>query len=256
MAPDGSAGTVVWLARGESELPGRSGWLTGDEAARASAMGFRKRRTEFLLRRWVGKHAVAAVAGLPDDDRSLARIEVTNRPGGAPAVLVDGAEAGLEVSLSDRAGWALCVVGTAPRRVGCDLELVEPRSPGFVADYLTDAEQAYVVAQPAAEQDAAATLVWSAKESALKVLGTGLRRDTRSVVVDLGTPAPGWQPLTVRPAEGGAFPGWWCRFGPFVLTMAGERSSPAPVTLEEPSLLQTAQPEHTWVEGPLVAPRH
>ena len=70
--------------------------------------------------------------------------------------------------------------------VGCDLELVEPRTPGFVADFLTAAEQQSVASRP--DPDAAANLIWSAKESALKVLQTGLRRDTRSVEVAVDEP--------------------------------------------------------------------
>jgi 4'-phosphopantetheinyl transferase len=250
MAPDVTAATVVWLARGEHELPAGSEWLTADEAARAAAMAFPKRRTEFLLRRWVGKHAVAAVAGLLDDVRSLARIDVANQPSGAPSVLVDGAEVGLEVSLSDRAGWAICVVGAAPGRVGCDLELVETRSPGFVADYLTDAEQAYVVAQPAAEQDAAATLVWSAKESVLKVLQTGLRRDPRSVEVRVGGLGSDWSGLEVRTTDRGVLPGWWLRCGRFLVTVVGEAPFGAPTALPGSADLATAAPVHSWVGRP------
>ncbi len=181
MVQEAPAGTATWLAGGEHDLPSGGAWLTSDEATRASGMPFTKRRTEYLLRRWVCKAAVAAVVGLPDDPLSLARIGVTNRPGGVPTVLVDGVETGLDVSLSDRAGWAVCLVGESVGRVGCDLEIVEPRSPRFMADFLTAAEQEYVAAQTAAERDVASNVIWSAKESALKVLQTGLRRDTRSI---------------------------------------------------------------------------
>ena len=76
--------------------------------------------------------------------RRSARIEVANHPTGAPYVLAEGAPPGLEVSLTDRAGWAVCLVGTAMGRLGCDLELVEPRSAGFVADFLTALERDWV----------------------------------------------------------------------------------------------------------------
>jgi 4'-phosphopantetheinyl transferase len=94
-------------------------------------------------------------AALPTDPATLCRIEVANAPSGAPYVLLDGAPAGLDVSVSDRAGWAVSVVGAGT--AGCDLELVEPRTPAFVRDFLTDAEQAYVAG--AADPDAAANLV-------------------------------------------------------------------------------------------------
>lgn len=109
-------------------------------------------------------------------------------------MVVDGNDAEMDVSLTDRAGWAVCLVGPEGElsggTLGVDLEAVEPRSRGFVADYLTAYEQAYVSGQgdPGSEGwDAAANLLWSAKESALKVLRVGLRADTRSVEVTLGT---------------------------------------------------------------------
>lgn len=175
-----------------------------------------------------------------------------NAPDGAPYLLLDGAPAGFDVSVTDRAGWAVCVVG---RRVGCDLELVEPRSPAFVRDFLTPAEQRYVAARPPGdERDAAANLIWSAKESALKLLRTGLRRDTRSVRVSVGGPGrDGWAALSVRHGGGPPFAGWWRREGAFVLTVATAEPGPRPVALDRPGILGTAAPRHSWLDQP--APR-
>lgn len=260
MTRDSPAGTTSWLARGEHEVPDSADWLTADEAGAAAGIRFTKRRTEFLLRRWVCKQAVAAAAGLPADLPSLARIEVMNRPSGAPYVRVEGAPLGLDVSLTDRAGWAVCLVGVALGRLGCDLEIVEPRSAGFTADFLTVAEQGHVASLPAADRDAAANLIWSAKESALKVLQTGLRRDTRSVEVVVGAAADeaaddddeaGWGRLEIRTVEGGRFSGWWRRYGTFLLTVASERPLPAPTPLADSRDLATAQPVHSWVHRPL-----
>jgi 4'-phosphopantetheinyl transferase len=246
--------TDRWLARGEAALPAGSDWLAPVELARAAAMRYAKRRTEYLLRRLVTKHAVAAVTGRSTEPAALAAIEVRNAPGGAPYVLVDGAPPGLAVSISDRAGWAVCLIGAGIHDVGCDLELVEPRSPGFVRDFLTEAEQRYVAAQPPGDgRDAAANLLWSAKESALKVLRTGLRRDTRSVEVSVHPAgAGGWGGLTVRSAEGGVFPGWWRREGVFVLTVAAAAPFPPPVTLDHVPVLATAAPSHSWLARPLL----
>jgi 4'-phosphopantetheinyl transferase len=237
-----------WLARGEHAVPVGDDWLTPAEASYAAGLRFTKRRTEFLLRRLTAKHAVAAALALPSGAADLARVEVRNAPSGAPYVLVDGGSAGLEVSISDRAGWAVCLVGAGT--VGCDLELVEPRTPGFVHDFLTPAEGAWVAAAP--DPDAAANLVWSAKESALKVLRTGLRRDTRSVEVrvDPGT-AGGWAPLSVRAVEGTVFPGWWRRDGRFLFTVVAAAALPAPVPLEEGTPLATAEPVHSWLDRPV-----
>jgi len=252
-----------WLARGEHELPPDDAWLAPAEAARLARYRFTKRRTEYRLRRWAGKQAVAAVAGLDPRPERLAAIEVLNAPGGAPYVQVDGARLGLDVSLTDRAGWAVCLVGPAaapgaePAAVGVDLELVEPRSDGFVEDFLTADERDHVRSLHGDARDAAANLYWSAKESALKVLRTGLRADTRSVEVTFGGPAraDGWAPLQVRSTAGDRFPGWWRRDGVFVLTVTYGAGAPA---AEPPAVLAgacadlaTAVPVHSWMAHPL-----
>ncbi len=248
------------MARGEHEIPLTHHWLTDGEAGRLAGMRFTKRRSEYLLRRWVCKHAVAVAAGLPIDVPSLARIEVANRPSGAPYVQVDGAPLAMDVSITDRAGWAVCLVGEDLTRVGCDLEIVEPRSSAFVVDFLTANEQAYVASRPSTDRDAAANLIWSAKESALKVLRTGLRRDTRSVEVAVGAPPaspppddpePGWARLEVRTAEGGLLPGWWRRDGTFLVTVASEQPIAQPMVLAGSGDLGSAQPVHSWLERPL-----
>jgi 4'-phosphopantetheinyl transferase len=251
-----------WLARGEHELPADDGWLSPAESARLDRMRFTKRRTEYRLRRWTGKQAVAAVAGLDPDPCRLAGIEVLNRPTGAPYVLVDGEPIGVDVSLTDRAGWAVCLVGTQQgsgvgtgvASVGVDLEIVEPRTDGFVADFLTSAEADHVrsLATPD-DRHAAANLIWSAKESALKVLRTGLRADTRSVQVLLdGTPRPdGWGALHVEVVGGRLLPGWWRRDGVFLLTVSYDRPAEPPRLLAATADLTAAVPVHSWMARPL-----
>ena len=99
-----------WLARSEDRLPVGLGWLTATESSYAGGLRFAKRRTGYLLRRLVVKEGVATLLGLPAGAASLARLEVGNRPSGAPYVLLDGAPCGLAVSITDRAGWAVCVL--------------------------------------------------------------------------------------------------------------------------------------------------
>jgi 4'-phosphopantetheinyl transferase len=247
-----------WLALGQDALPPGEQWLAAVEATDLAGLRYTKRRTEFLLRRLVTKHAVASVTGRPTDPGTLACIEVRNAPSGAPYVCVDGAPIELGVSISDRAGWAVCVTScatgsTGPLAVGCDLELVEPRSQGFVCDFLTTTEQHLVGSCVAGdERDAVANLIWSAKESALKVLGTGLRRDTHTLEVTPAAPCgDGWGALTVRAVEGTVFPGWWRREGRFLLTVATQVAAPPPAALGAPGVLARALPRHSWLERPL-----
>lgn len=243
-----------WLARGEPSVPGGDAWLSDMERARAESLVYAKRRGEYLVARWTLKNTVARSLGLPVRDGVLATIEARHAPDGAPELYVAGAPAGRDVSLTDRAGWAVCVVAPGGSDVGVDLELVEPRSPAFVTDYLTDVEQQAVGdAVAAGVPDAVpllANLLWSAKESALKVLRTGLRRDTRSVEVTGIDPAAvpeRWSPLSVRTAEGETFSGWWRRSGDFVLTTCARATLGPPSSLDEPPALDGATPLHTWL---------
>ena len=241
-----------WLARTEQKLPTTGAWLTDTERGRAARLPYTKRRTDFLLGRWTLKLAVASVLGWPDDLPALARIEGRTAPDGAPELYVDGQRAARGVSLSDRAGCAVCLVTAEPADVGCDIEIVEARSAAFVRDYLTEREARFVEAAGDA-RDMAANLFWSAKESALKVLRTGLRRDTRSVevsVADLRPPEFTWSPLEVRTVEGPVFPGWWRRSGPFLFTVCVRGEGPAPAALEAASPLDEALPSHQWLDRP------
>jgi len=250
---DGGGIATRWLARGEDQLPPVGEWLTAAEHSRATGLRYTKRRNDFLLGRWTLKLAVARVFGWPDDPAELARIEARPAPGGAPRLYVDGRLAARAVSLTDRAGCAVCLVAAGAGKVGCDVEIIEPRSDAFVRDYLTESERRMATAAGPA-RNKAANLIWSAKESALKVLETGLRRDTRSVEVtvpDLSPPERTWSPLQVRTAEGAVFPGWWRQSGAFLVTACWPGGGPPPDALEAESPIDTMQPSHRWTARPV-----
>jgi len=241
--------TLRWLSQCEADLPIAEDWLTPREARWAAGMRFLKRRSEFKLGRWTAKRALARAQGLRDDLAGLARVEIDRAPDGAPAPLIDGAAAPVAISMTDRAGWAVCVVGPPGVSLGCDLELVEPRSQAFVTDYLTEPEQRVVAAAEVEwERHLLANLMWCGKESALKVLRTGLRRDTRSVEVTFPgvPPQDGWAPLLVRAVEGTPFPGWWRRYGSFLLTVAATEELPPPASMTDPPGLEHGIPTHSW----------
>ncbi len=249
----------IWHSAGEDEVPSDPAWLAPAERERASSLRFTKRRNDYLLGRFAAKCAVARALGLGLDLQDLGRIEIRNRMDGpergAPEVFVDGTPAPLDISLSDRSGWAVCMLSPAGVRAGCDLELVEERSAAFVADYLTSDEQDFVhAARSDRECWSRANLIWSAKESVLKVLRTGLRRDTRSVEIEvLGSAGPeGWHALRAQALGEGEFVGWWRRFGDFLLTVASDTPAAPPQELGHPTGLRAATPSESWMESPTV----
>jgi len=121
-------------------------------------------------------------------------------------------------------------------RIGADLETVEPRDLALVRQFYTDREAAIVDAAGEARDEVVAR-IWSAKEAVLKLLGLGLRIDTRGVLVNLtaqpfaGCPAD-WQPVDVKvvadlPRQS-ALDGlrvMWRREAGYVLTLALAGSS-------------------------------
>lgn len=243
---------IWWQSAGLSDVPDDDRWMDPTMAARLGRMQYPKRISETRLARWTAKVAVARILGVELDSESLRRVVIRNAPDGAPEAWYDEEPFDGVIAMTDRADWAVCAVLAGGGRVGCDLELVEPRSNAFVADYLTEAEQKVVAA---GDSDLTANLIWSAKESALKVLRAGLRRDTRTVEVDLGdSDATDWQPLSVRDTSGPEFPGWWIRYGEFVLTAVSEIPTPPPVSLEDLPGLATAIPSHAWMGIPRQMP--
>ncbi len=240
--------SLRWLSQGIADVPADDAWLSPREAAWVARMRFPKRRSEFRLGRWTAKKALALHLGRDASAGALPSIEIDRAPDGAPHPLVDGRAAAAFITMTDRADQAVCLVGPPGAALGCDLELVEPRSDAFVADYLTPAEQRSV-AEAGAERDLMANLVWCGKESVLKVLRTGLRRDTRSVEVTFpeGRAVDGWAPMSVRAVEGAVFQGWWQRFGAFVLTVAATEPIAPPRPLVDPPGLATAVPAHSWL---------
>jgi 4'-phosphopantetheinyl transferase len=242
--------SLFWLSQGMEEVPSSEEWLSARELAWLSGMRFPKRRSEFRLGRWTAKNALALYLSRPRGLADLRCITIDRFPDGAPRPFVDSEPALASISMTDRADQAVCVIGPPGPALGCDLEIVEPRSDVFVLDYLTAEEQQVVEeARNDEEKHVLANLIWCGKESALKVLRTGLRRDTRSVVVSFPD-APtqdGWKPLLVRAVEGASFPGWWRRYGEFLLTVTASEPQPPPRPFVDPPGLASAAPAHSWL---------
>jgi 4'-phosphopantetheinyl transferase len=274
---------VYWLEQTEDDLPkggigvppvaspGPGGrdtrpeleWLGARERVQLSALRFAKRRADWQLGRWTAKHAVAACLQLPADLHNLAKIEVRPGPSGAPEIFLEDKWAPVTVSLSHSAGTAVCAVATCRGAVGCDLEVIEPHSDAFIADYFATEEQDLVARAAAADRPWLVTLLWSAKESALKALHAGLRLDTRCVVVtpvgalrsqndvgetsvldkyarnpDFATGQPdavnGWRPLRVLHTHDQTFLGWWQHAGNLLRTMVAAPPPARPCLLNIP----------------------
>jgi phosphopantetheinyl transferase len=176
------------------------GLLTAREEAILAEMEFLPRRRKWLLGRAAAKGLVMRMSsGL-----RAAEISVLNRPTGEPYVAIEGrTEWEFPISISHRSEVGLAAApdeGSA--RIGADVETVAPRDPALARQFFTRSE-AELVAEGGRAADEIVACIWSAKEAVLKLLGVGLRVDTRHLAVELdGERLPGcsaeWRPLAVK----------------------------------------------------------
>jgi 4'-phosphopantetheinyl transferase len=242
---------VYWIERSAESVPDHNDWLSAQEVSQQHGFRIEKRRTDWRLGRWTAKHAIARYMELEPLWQVFSRIEIKASSAGVPQAFFREQSAAVAISLSHSGGKAICAIALNEFRLGCDIELVEPRADCFVNDYFTREEQLRIEHLSPSLRPTFITLFWSAKESTLKALGTGLRRDTRSVSVNsIGTntfgkltssnlfrtaspPTHCWLPLETTDDLGGRFGGWWrCSEG-FVRTVIADTCVDAPVELPE-----------------------
>ena len=234
--------TVRWFEQSLADVPAFDDWLGSWELSHLGGLHIPKRRADWRLGRWTAKCALSACLNLPPCVETFRSIQIRPAVSGAPEAFLNEAPAHVPISLSHSGGVAACAVTTSGTALGCDLELVEPRTDAFVADYFTSPEQFLISKVPVADRFALISLIWSAKESALKALRTGLRIDTRCVSVTVhdgvqglgitglqGTspescdaasePFRDWHTIEAKHAETGVLHGRWSYKYPFVRTL-------------------------------------
>lgn len=224
---------VFWLEQTALDVPPGDLWLGPGERKRLADLRIPKRRDDWRLGRWTAKLAVTCYLDLASED--LSAIEVLPAATGAPVVYRNGRPVPISLSISHRDAVGLCVVAEHDVHTGCDLEVVEPHSDAFLADYFTSAEQRLVIRGPAEDRSALMSLLWSAKESVLKALEQGLRMDPHQVsitVCDYGTCDGRWRPFEARVTGWDLFHGWWDRQRRLIRTVTGAPRPGVPIPLK------------------------
>ncbi len=172
---------IYWLTQTFADVPENDEWLGENERLVLARLRFPKRRRDWRLGRWTAKCGVCAYK----DGQCAAPpyLEILAAPDGAPEAIWKGKPAGVSLSISHSHERSFCVVGPPDAAVGCDLEYMEPREESFIRDYFAPEEISLSEQSPPRQKALVVNLIWSAKESSLKALRQGLRRDTRSIVI-------------------------------------------------------------------------
>ena len=215
-----------WLTRALADVPRHDRWLSEREREIVSTLRIPKRRDDWRLGRWAAKSALGAWRDVPAAD-----LEVLAAADGAPEALAGGTRMPVGLSISHRAGRALVTVGSRSGALGCDLEVVEPRSPAFVRQWFGPAEHQVLNGLEGELRDLVANLLWAAKEAASKARREGLRLNLRQATIEPGPldRSPGsWHSLRVGWEDGQVELGWW-RWEPgWVMTVVSNPASHEP----------------------------
>jgi 4'-phosphopantetheinyl transferase len=206
-----------------ADVPRHNDWLAPPELEVLESKKIVKRRADWRLGRWTAKRALLTHLRESTPIPDYNDIEIRAAADGAPEAFIHNRPAPVTLSLSHSHGVALCVVAGPDSEIGCDAEYIERRSEDFVSDYFASKERDDVGRTPPARRPLVTTLIWSAKESVLKAEREGLRRDPRSVIIDI-TPATSRDEWSVFHAHCRTtdrdFDGWWRTFGGHVYTVA------------------------------------
>jgi 4'-phosphopantetheinyl transferase len=224
---------LYWLTQTLADVPDNDDWLSDNERLILAGMRFPKRRRDWLLGRWTAKRAICAYR--MEKDAHLPSLEIRAAEDGAPEAVWSGGPGNVSLSISHSNDRSLCAVGPHNIAIGCDLEYIEPREDNFVRDYFTPGEVSVWEQAPEAEKSLIVNLIWSAKESSLKAVRQGLRRDTRSIIIhpDFRNREGVWKPWTGNCLESSrVFYGYWCAADGYIHTLASDYPASSPEQLQ------------------------
>lgn len=192
------------------DLPGDLDWLHPGELAFLETLRFENRRNDWLLGRWTAKRALLSFLEKEGLALEMKDIFIRKAASGAPVAEFGIPTPACSLSISHRAGYAIAVTAPGDVEIGCDLELIEPRSEAFIADYFSDRERELIHKDPPLFSN----LLWCVKESVMKATGEGMRIHPGRIGVEVEGEEneEGWQKALARLNPGGkVYQGCWRR---------------------------------------------
>ena len=224
--------SLCWLTQDLANLPDKDDWLGAQELRVLADLRFAKRRNDWKLGRWTCKKAVHSY--LFPAMASLDSLVIRAAEDGAPELFQNNNPQSIAISISHSHDRSLCIVGPGDQAIGCDIEWLEMRDESLIHDYFAPEEIMYCLRAAPEDRILVVNSIWCAKESILKALREGLRRDTRSVIVhpDFQKPEGEWGPWIGRCAlSSRIFHGWWRVEEGYIMTMVSDRQTSIPTRL-------------------------
>lgn len=224
---------IFWHKQSFDNLPSSSGWLHPEEQKILAGYKFPKKKKDYLLGRWTAKKAVSQYLNDSHPQLTFDKIEIRRAEDGAPEVFFEDQLLPVFISLSHSHDIGFCVISKPGQKLGCDLEKIEPRSEAFIKDYFTKNELNIISKTKKEDLPLTSNLIWSAKESALKAIRTGLRIDTRKVEVSFKNEGKKWNQLSVMElGNNEVFNGFWSSSKDFVFTILSKSTDWQPIEMK------------------------
>ncbi len=157
------------------------------------------RKVDWIVGRVAAKRAVRAyLLGRYAIDVPFSAIGIISRPLRKPTVVIRGRSGGdpsfwqragveMDLSLSHSDGVAVAAASFIAETglIGVDLERSRAFSRDFLEEFLTPVELLMLDGYPESDRGLVSTILWCAKESYLKAIGSGLCRHPKTVDVTL-----------------------------------------------------------------------
>jgi len=152
--------------------------LHADELEKYHSLTVEKRRDEWLAGVIVAKTALRNL--FPKLENKDILIEKSAL--GKPVAVTNKGKKKTFVSITHSNGFAVALVSSAVN-IGIDLEIIEPRDSSLTDELLSPKELSFLNIQNKNIADDLLTRIWTAKEAASKVLGTGLNVDLHDLEI-------------------------------------------------------------------------
>jgi 4'-phosphopantetheinyl transferase len=148
---------------------GNESLLSEPERERAVGFRFPKRKGEWTAGRAAARLALRDLVGSAAED-----FTVDTGPAGEPVVKSRSGPAKVGVSISHAGGVAAAVAFPLDRPIGLDLEPIVKLDSGLATLACDDRERGWLAGRSPDRSDESLLRIWTAKEAAVKLTGTGL----------------------------------------------------------------------------------